>query len=318
MKCMFLEKFFPASRTTTIKKEICGIRQHFGVTLHEYYERFNKICAICSHHQINEQLLIQYFYEGLTMMDRSMIDTASGRALMDKTSVAARHLISNMARVGQPRMVNEIGAVDNLRLENQLTVLTSLVRQLAVGQHQPSLAARVCGICTSMEHHTDMCPMLQETDSDHPESVGAIGGCQYGKQSYQSRAKSRALCGLAIQICSECTSNSKWLSVAESAIPDSTVPTTTTTENATSRHLTIFRRLDKAVISTKHTIQDLKMQIGQLANTMSHLQSARSSNLPSQTILNPRGNASVVTLRSGRELLQITPQQEPRLTDTDS
>ncbi|RDX82099.1 hypothetical protein CR513_37157, partial [Mucuna pruriens] len=36
MKRMFLEKFFPASRTVTIRKEICGIRQHTGETLHKY------------------------------------------------------------------------------------------------------------------------------------------------------------------------------------------------------------------------------------------------------------------------------------------
>ncbi|RDX94166.1 hypothetical protein CR513_23480, partial [Mucuna pruriens] len=78
-------------------KEICGIRQHSGETLHEYWERFNKLCATCPHHQISEQLLIQYFYEGLTMMDRSMIDAVSGGALMDKTPAAARHLITNMA-----------------------------------------------------------------------------------------------------------------------------------------------------------------------------------------------------------------------------
>ncbi|RDX72929.1 hypothetical protein CR513_47510, partial [Mucuna pruriens] len=65
------------------------------------------------------------------------------------------------------------------------------------------------------------------------------------------------------------------------------------------------------------TIQDLKTQIGQLANTVSHLQSAGSNNLPSQTILNLRGNASAVTLRSGRVLPQITLQQEPRLIDID-
>ncbi|RDY05406.1 hypothetical protein CR513_10775, partial [Mucuna pruriens] len=41
------------------------------------------------------------------------------------------------------------------------------------------------------------------------------------------------------------------------------------------------------------TIQDLKMQIGQLANTVSELQSAGSSSLPSQTILNLRRNANV-------------------------
>ncbi|RDY10013.1 hypothetical protein CR513_05519, partial [Mucuna pruriens] len=67
---------------------------------------------------------------------------------------AARQLISNMASntqqfgirgASQPRMVNEISTVDNLRLENQLT---SLMRQLVVGQHQPSVVARVCGICT--------------------------------------------------------------------------------------------------------------------------------------------------------------------------
>ncbi|RDX90223.1 hypothetical protein CR513_27931, partial [Mucuna pruriens] len=86
MKPMFLEKFFPASRAVTIKKENCGIRKHSRETLYEYWERFNKLCATCTYHQIS-----------LTMMDRSMIDGASGRALMDKTPVVPRHLISNMA-----------------------------------------------------------------------------------------------------------------------------------------------------------------------------------------------------------------------------
>ncbi|RDX86191.1 hypothetical protein CR513_32498, partial [Mucuna pruriens] len=52
------------------------------------------------------------------------------------------------------------------------------------------------------------------------------------------------------------------------------------------------------------TIQDLKMQMVQLENTVNQLQSVGSSNLPSQTIPNPTGNASAVTLRSGKELAQ--------------
>ncbi|RDX68980.1 hypothetical protein CR513_51971, partial [Mucuna pruriens] len=56
MKRLFLEKFFPMSRTT----------------------------ATCPHHQISEQLLLQYFYKGLLMIDQSMVDVASGGALMDK------------------------------------------------------------------------------------------------------------------------------------------------------------------------------------------------------------------------------------------
>ncbi|RDX84278.1 hypothetical protein CR513_34689, partial [Mucuna pruriens] len=117
MKRTFLEKFFPASRT-----EICGIRQHIGETLHEYWERFNKLCATCPHHQINEQLPIQTLN-----VDISMIDAASGGALMDKTPAAGRHLISNMASntqqfgirgPSQSWMVNEISATSNQRLEN--------------------------------------------------------------------------------------------------------------------------------------------------------------------------------------------------------
>ncbi|RDX76051.1 hypothetical protein CR513_44002, partial [Mucuna pruriens] len=50
MKRTFLEKFFSASRTASIRKEICGIRQHTGETLHEYQERFNKLYATCPHH----------------------------------------------------------------------------------------------------------------------------------------------------------------------------------------------------------------------------------------------------------------------------
>ncbi|RDX66582.1 hypothetical protein CR513_54623, partial [Mucuna pruriens] len=42
-------------------------------------------------------------------------------------------------------MVNEISAASNQRLENQLTELTSLVRQLAIGQHQPAMAAKSAG-----------------------------------------------------------------------------------------------------------------------------------------------------------------------------
>ncbi|RDX86316.1 hypothetical protein CR513_32366, partial [Mucuna pruriens] len=141
-------------------------------------------------------------------------------------------------------MVNEIGAVDNLRLENQLTELTALVRQLAVGQHQPIITAR---------HPTNMCPTLQKTKSDHLESVGEIGGYQYGKQSYQiwpfdnQQAKSRAICSTVIWTYPECTTRSTWLSTTDLTIPGTTVPIASTTESSNSRQLTISRRPDEAV-----------------------------------------------------------------------
>ncbi|RDX74599.1 hypothetical protein CR513_45636, partial [Mucuna pruriens] len=192
------------------------MKQHTGETLHEYWKRFNKLCATCPHHQISEQLLIQYFYEGLLMMDRSMIDAASGGALMDKTSATARHLISNMASNTQQfgvrglspsRLVSEIGATSNQRLENQLTELTSLVRQLVVGQHQPALVT---------------------------------------KATISARDESRAVCSSVIWIHAKCTSRTRGLSIADPAISNTTFSTTATTEIATSRQFSISGGPDEA------------------------------------------------------------------------
>ncbi|RDX92528.1 hypothetical protein CR513_25330, partial [Mucuna pruriens] len=158
---------------------------------------------------------------------------------MDKTLVAARHLISNMA-----------STASNQRLENQLTELTSLVRQLAVSQHQPAMVAKICGICTSVEHPIDMCPTLQETD---------------------------------------------WLSTAESSISSTSLPTAAI-EITHARQFTISRRFNEAASDNR----------------------PGSSNLPSQTIPNPRGNASAVTLKNNKELPQLAQQQTPKSAKADT
>ncbi|CAO2814643.1 unnamed protein product, partial [Amaranthus hypochondriacus] len=42
IQSLFLEKYFPASRVASIRKEICGIRQFSSETLYEYWERFKR------------------------------------------------------------------------------------------------------------------------------------------------------------------------------------------------------------------------------------------------------------------------------------
>ncbi|XP_027181860.1 uncharacterized protein LOC113780249 [Coffea eugenioides] len=176
LKQQFLEKFFLASRAANIRKEICGIRHANGETLYEYWERFKQLCASCPHHQIPDQLLIQYFYEGLQPMDRSMVDAASRGALVNKTPDEAKLLISNIAEnsqqfgarsEGMTRRVNEVNHVD---LAYQLTELTTLVRQMAMGKVQ---TVKTCEICVAPEHVTDMCPTLQE---DPYKQANAMGG----------------------------------------------------------------------------------------------------------------------------------------------
>ncbi|XP_042440643.1 uncharacterized protein LOC122026062 [Zingiber officinale] len=185
MKKAFLEKFFPASRTATIRKSICGIQQVVGETLYDYWERFKKLCSSCPQHQISEQLLVQYFYEGLLPMDRSMIDVAAGGALVNKTPEQARELISNMAENSQQfgsralttRGVGEVQMVSNdqKEIKNLLMELTTLVKQLALNNATqssnvptmqfPCKQSVVCSICSSQDHLSELCPNLHQDES---------------------------------------------------------------------------------------------------------------------------------------------------------
>ena len=69
--------------------------------------------------------------------------------------------------------------------------------------------------------------------------------------------------------------------------------------------------------TTQAFIKNLKMQMGQMAKEISEIKAHGSGKLPSQSLLNPRENASAITLRSGRTLdepiNEPIPQAEPIL-----
>ncbi|RDX77807.1 hypothetical protein CR513_42018, partial [Mucuna pruriens] len=122
-----------------------------------------------------------------------------------------------------------------------------------------------------------MCPTLQEIESNHPESIGAIG--------------------VKVVIDNRVYNTRHHLS----------------NNNSNKEKLTISRGPDEAV-SNKQSRVLTKYELQQYAVPTKH----ESNNLPSQTISNPRGNASMVSLRSGRELRQPAPQQRSIPTNADS
>ncbi|KAM1602331.1 hypothetical protein ACFX1Z_029060 [Malus domestica] len=101
MKRAFLEKLFPTSRVILLRKKISGIQQNQGESFPTYYERYKTLVASWPQHQMKEELLIQYFYEGLLPIERQMLDASAGGVLVDMTPVAAKTLIANQAHNAQ-------------------------------------------------------------------------------------------------------------------------------------------------------------------------------------------------------------------------
>ncbi|XP_031262239.1 uncharacterized protein LOC116120427 [Pistacia vera] len=308
MKRMFLERYFPASRAATIRKEISGIRQYNGETLYEYWERFKKPCASCPYHQISDQLLIQYLYEGLLPMERNMIDAASGCALVDKTPEAAKQLISNMAANSQqfgtrhdapPKRVNEVSTSS---IEQQLSDLTSLVRQLAVGNAQQ---VNACGICSTMGHQTDMCPTLQEEGTEQVNAVGNFFGPLRQHDPYSNtynpgwRDHSNFSYGGNRQV-------GGGHNFFQNRQQQSFQPKQPASQISNSSLEDIVKSL---ALNTKQFQQDtrssnqsLENQMGQMATAISRLEAQVGGKLPSQTVVNPKKNVNAVTLRSGKKV----------------
>ncbi|CAN6547334.1 unnamed protein product [Malus baccata var. baccata] len=180
MKRAYLEKFFPTYRIILLRKKISGIQQEEGESFPTYYERFKSLVASCPQHQMKEELLLQYFYEGLLPLERQMLDASAGGALVDKTPMAAKILISNRALnaqqyegVGQrgppQHQVHEVSSTSDLH--SQLANLTSIVSQMAEGMKMQGPV--VCGVCSIQGHVSEKCPQLIENGGW--ESANAIG-----------------------------------------------------------------------------------------------------------------------------------------------
>jgi len=62
--------------------------------------------------------------------------------------------------------MNSSTSTENKKLEGKLDALVNLVTQLAINQkstYAPVTVARVCGLCSFADHHTNLCPSLQQS-----------------------------------------------------------------------------------------------------------------------------------------------------------
>ncbi|XP_073017773.1 uncharacterized protein [Primulina eburnea] len=306
MKQQFLEKFFPASRAANIRKDICGIRQLHEETLYEYWERFKQLCASCPQHQIPEQLLVQYFYEGLSLFDRNMIDAASGGALVNKTPQEARALISNMAANAQqfstrqdnpPRQVNEVSVTP---IDQKLVSLTSLLEKLVARQVQQ---VKACGVCAMVGHPTDMCPSLQEEATQQANAIGGFPGQPQRRydpfsNSYNPGWRDHPNFSYKNQGGQQGYPQQNW---NKQHIPEQASNSGMSLDEIVKA---LAENTQKFQQETRVSIQNLGTQITQIATSVSKLEAQNSGKLPSQTVANPKENASSMVLRSGKEIDQ--------------
>ena len=329
MKWAFLEKFFPTSRVILLCKRISGIQQNRGESFPTYYKRFKTLVASCPQHQMKEELLLQYFYEGLLPIERQMLDASAGGALVDKTPMAAKTLIANRALnaqqyegVGQrdtPRQqVNEVSSTSDI--QSQLANLTSIVSQMAEGMRmkEPS----VCGVCSIQGHASEKCPQLIENGGwESANAIGFQGQNQRRNDPYSNMynpgwrdhpnfrwrepQQPQQQGGFRQQPPGFYTKQ-----YAPTQAPQQPAQNTSGTSLDNDTLLKLLTNLSqgqenkgKAMQNQDKRVDPMEKQIGQIAEFVGQFR--EQGKLPSSTVVNPKGefeSAKAMSLRSGKQV----------------
>ncbi|KAM1217183.1 hypothetical protein ACFX2J_013388 [Malus domestica] len=322
MKKAFLEKFFPTSRIILLRKKISGIQQDEGESFPTYYERFKSLVASCPQHQMKEELLLQYFYEGLLPLERQMLDASAGGALVDKTPMAAKILIANRAlnaqqyegvgQRGPPRQqVHEVSSTSNI--QSQLANLTSLVSQMAEGMKIKG--PMVCGVCSIQGHASEKCPQLIENGGW--ESANAIG-FQSQNQPRHDPYSNTYNPGWRDH------PNFKWREpqqaqpqggfrqqppgfynkpYAPPQVQPQSAPNNSGNALDNDTLVKLLTTLTNGQENQNKRVDQLEKQMGQIADVVGQIRDQ--GRLPSSTIPNPKGgfeSAKAILLRSGKEI----------------
>ena len=70
----FLAKFFPISKTNALRGRIASFQQNASKTIPEAWERLQEYILSCPHHGMENWMVLQNFYNGLTPMSKGHLD----------------------------------------------------------------------------------------------------------------------------------------------------------------------------------------------------------------------------------------------------
>ncbi|XP_050888339.1 uncharacterized protein LOC127093454 [Lathyrus oleraceus] len=203
-----------------------------------------------------------------------------------------------------------------------------------------SQTAKLCGICTSTEHPTDTCPILQdESVTQLPQAYAT----NFFNQS--NNQKGYNIPDLSTNKYHPNLRNHPYLRYGNQqptqqqiVIPLPQPQTTPQVSTSAPSGPSLYDLAKQMAVNelqfqqrTDSSIQTLQTQIGQFSTSMNAMQQAQGSNqLPAQTVVNPKGanaNVSAISLRSwkvteptpekNKKILEVTPEPSSIVIETE-
>lgn len=131
----FMSRYYHPHKTTNLRRMITTFTQLDGEPFHEAWVRFKMLLLDCPHHHFSLDLLIQFFYDGLSLHAQELVDNVAGGTIGVKTALEVFDLFELLETTSR----NRIGRVG---------------RGLEVQQR-----IEVCDVCGNFGHNAINCSM---------------------------------------------------------------------------------------------------------------------------------------------------------------
>ncbi|GJW35143.1 reverse transcriptase domain-containing protein [Tanacetum coccineum] len=109
----FISKFFPPSKTTSLRNEITRFQQRFDETFYEAWDRFNDLLRACPHHGFSELHQLDTFYNALNSNDQDSLNSVAGGNFLDKMPRDCLRIIESKSKVCNSRNKSVVAKVSS-------------------------------------------------------------------------------------------------------------------------------------------------------------------------------------------------------------
>ena len=84
LQAEFLKKFFSATKTNNLKRQIYTFAAHDGEKFYQCWERFMETTSACPHHGFDTWMLVNHFYDGMSPPMKQLVETMCGGNFLSK------------------------------------------------------------------------------------------------------------------------------------------------------------------------------------------------------------------------------------------
>nr|GFA18258.1 hypothetical protein [Tanacetum cinerariifolium] len=154
----FINQFFPPSKTTYLRNEITNFLQKPNKTFNEAWERFKDLLRKCPHHGFSELHQLDTFYNALKPNDQDALDSAAGGNFLDNIPRECLSIIESKSKIAAS-LKDKLDIRMNRFEKSLYDIKNSFVTPTA-----PLKAVEeVCATCGA-NHSYNQCPLTRGND----------------------------------------------------------------------------------------------------------------------------------------------------------